>query len=72
MYHTHAIITRGLYIFYPLFEAHLCTLALCMVSIQERFLNKSGLQWVLHFTIRAAEGVPKAKFTKLRTVGLDL
>ena len=25
MYRTRAIITRGLYIFYPLFEAHLCT-----------------------------------------------
>ena len=34
--------------FYPLFEVHLCTLctlALCIVSIQERFLIKSGLQW---------------------------
>ena len=24
-YRTHAIITRGLYTFYPLFEVHLCT-----------------------------------------------
>ena len=46
-YRTRAIITRGLYTFYPLFEVHLCilTLALCMVSIQERFLIKSGLLW---------------------------
>ena len=32
--------TRGLYTFYPLFEVYLCTLALCMVSIQEWFLIK--------------------------------
>ena len=33
-YHTHAIITCGLYTFYPLFEVHLCTApwALSMVS----------------------------------------
>ena len=66
-YHTCAIITRGLYTFYPLFEVQkrflrgffLKILALCMVghgglyrwrenslpwvSIQERFLIKSGL-----------------------------
>ena len=45
-YRTRAIITRGLYIFYQLFEGqkHFLRdffrkiLALCMVSIQERFL----------------------------------
>ena len=50
-YRTRAIITRGLYIFYPLFEGQKPflrgffhkILALCMVSIQERFLIKSGL-----------------------------
>ena len=44
-----AIITRGLYTFYPIFEGRnvflrSCfrkTLTLCMVSIQERFLIKS-------------------------------
>ena len=35
-YCTRAIITRGLYTFYPLYV--LWPLALCMVSIQERFL----------------------------------
>ena len=44
-YRTRAIITRGLYTFYPLSEVHLCTVTfgLCMVSIQERFLIESGL-----------------------------
>ena len=50
-YRTRAIITRGLYTFYPPFEVQkvfsrvffLKLLALCMVSIQERFLIKSGL-----------------------------
>ena len=53
MYQTCAIITRGFYTFYPLFEVQkrffkrlfLKILALCMVSIQERFLIKSGLWW---------------------------
>ena len=48
-----AIITRGLYIFYPLLEDHFFVfkevfrkiLFLCMVSIQKRFLIKSGLWW---------------------------
>ena len=51
IYRTRAIITRGLYIFYPIFEDHFFVfkevfqkiLPLCMVSIQERFLIKSGL-----------------------------
>ena len=51
MYRTRTIITRGLYTFYSLFEVQkrflrgffLKILALCMVSIQERFLIKSGL-----------------------------
>ena len=35
-YRTRAIITHGLYTFYPLFEVYvLWPLALCMVSIQE-------------------------------------
>ena len=46
MYRTRAIITRGLYTFYPLFEVQkrfsrgffLKILALCMVSIQERVM----------------------------------
>ena len=43
IYRTRAIITRGFYTFYSLFEDHLCTvtfglLALCMVSIQERVI----------------------------------
>ena len=50
-YHTRIIITRNLYTFYPLFEVQkrffkglfLKILALCMVSIQEQFLIKSGL-----------------------------
>ena len=51
-YRTRAIITRGLYTFYPLFEVQkrffkgfffLKILALCMVSIRERLLIKSGL-----------------------------
>ena len=33
LYHTQAIITRGLYTFYQLFEVHLC-----MVGIQERVI----------------------------------
>jgi hypothetical protein len=45
-YRTRAIITRGLYNFYPLFEVQkrffkgffLKILALCMVSIQERVM----------------------------------
>ena len=46
IYYTHAIITRGLYTFYLLFEVYSCTVtfALCMVIIQEQFLIKSGLQ----------------------------
>ena len=43
IYRMHAIITLGLYTFYPLFEVHLCTVTLFMVSIQEQFLIKSGL-----------------------------
>ena len=42
-YHTRAIITRGLYTFYPLFEVHLRTATFGLISIQERFLIKSGL-----------------------------
>ena len=30
-YRTHAIITRGLYTFYPLFEVHLCTVTFCLM-----------------------------------------
>ena len=50
-YRTRAIITRGLYIFYPIFKT-ICLfsrrffqkiLALCTVRIQERFLIKSEL-----------------------------
>ena len=38
-YRTRAIIIRGLYTFYPLFEIHLCTVTfgLMYVNIQERF-----------------------------------
>ena len=51
IYCTRTIITRGLYIFYPIFEDHFFVfkeffhkiISLCMVSIQERFLIKSGL-----------------------------
>ena len=51
IYRTRAIITRGLYTFYPIFEGQkrflrsfFCKiLTLCMVSIQERFQIKSGL-----------------------------
>ena len=50
-YHMRAIITRGLYTFYPLFQVQkrflrsflFKILALCMVSIQERFLIMSRL-----------------------------
>ena len=53
IYCTHAIITRSLYIFYPIFVDHFFVfkeifkkiLSLCMDSIQERFLIKSGLWW---------------------------
>ena len=51
-YRMRAIITRGLYTFYPLFDVQkrsrvffLKILALCMISIQERFQIKSGLWW---------------------------
>ena len=52
-YHTRAIITRGLYIFTQCLKTiSLCSrnffqkiLPLCMVSIQERFVIKSGLWW---------------------------
>ena len=58
MYRTLAIITSGLYTFYPLFEVQkrfsrgffLKILALCMVSIQERFLIKSGSKWQAYCT----------------------
>ena len=30
-YRTHAIITRGLYIFYSQFEVHLCTVTFCLM-----------------------------------------
>ena len=51
VYRTHIIIIRGLYTSYPLFEVQKYffkdlfnkILALCMVSIQELFLIKSGL-----------------------------
>ena len=51
IYRMCAIITRGLYNFYPIFEGQkrffkelFCKiLTLCMVSIQERFQIKSGL-----------------------------
>ena len=46
-YRTRAIITRGLYTFYPIFEGQKRLfrkiLTLCTVSIQERFIIKSGL-----------------------------
>ena len=53
LYHTRAILTHGLYIFTPflktisLFSRRFFhkILSLCMVSIQERFLIKSGLLW---------------------------
>ena len=52
IYRTRGIIARGWYTFCPLFEvkrglfkglSFLKILVLCMVSIQERFLIKSGL-----------------------------
>ena len=51
IYRTRAIIARGLYTFYPLFEVKklflrgffLKILAFCVVSIQERFQIKSRL-----------------------------
>ena len=50
-YRTGAIITRGLYISYPIFEVHFFIFkevfgensVLCMASIQKHFLIKSGL-----------------------------
>jgi hypothetical protein len=50
-YRTRAIITQGLYTFYPIFEDQKCflrsfyrrILTLCTVSIQEWFMIKSGL-----------------------------
>ena len=43
-YRTRAIITRGLYTFNPIFEVQKRVFSeRCMVSIQERFLIKSGL-----------------------------
>ena len=53
-YRTRAIISRGLYIYYPIFEVHFFVfkefffqkiLFFCMFSVQERFLIKSGLWW---------------------------
>ena len=47
--HMSVIISCGLYIFNPILKANfiyfLKILLLCMVSIQERFLIKSRLQW---------------------------
>ena len=44
IYRTRAIITRGLYTFYPLVKSkNVFSRGLCMVSIQERFLIKSGI-----------------------------
>ena len=51
IYHTHKIITRGLYTFYPIFEGQKRflrsffhkILTLCTISIQERFQIKSWL-----------------------------
>ena len=52
-FYTCAIITRGFFIHYPIFEDRVFLfkeffqniLSLCMVSIQERFVLKSGLWW---------------------------
>ena len=52
-YRTCAIISRGLYIFYPISKDHFFVfkevfqkiLSLCMACIQERVLIKSGLWW---------------------------
>ena len=62
IYRTRAIITRGLYSFYPLFGVQkrffLKILDLCMVSIQERFLIKSGLWWRAYGTLTDYVFVP--------------
>ena len=53
IYRKRTIITRGLYIHYPIFESNFFVfkeffwkiLSLCMVSILERFLIKSRFWW---------------------------
>ena len=56
------IITRGLYIYYPIFEVHFFVfkefffhkiLFLGIVSIQARFQIKSGLWWHVYGTLIA-------------------
>ena len=59
-YHTRANISRGLYIFHPIFEDRFFVfkevfqkiLLLCMVIIQERFVIKSGLWWRAYGILR--------------------
>ena len=58
-YRMRAIITRGLYIFYSILEGQNGflrsffhkILTLCTVSIQERFMIKSGLWWRAYGTL---------------------
>ena len=69
-YRTRAIITRGLYTFYPLFEVHLCTVTLCMVSIQEWFLIKSGLQWRA-YGIQQLKLVPASSYSTITAAVLS-
>ena len=58
-YRTHAIITRGLYTFYPLFEVHLCTVTFGLmfgyysraVSNQERVIV-ARVQYMVFYKLR--------------------
>ena len=46
VYRTRAIITRGLYTFYPLFEVHLCTLTFGLMYGQYSRAGYSGARTV--------------------------
>ena len=46
MYRTHAIITRGLYTFFPLFEVHLCTVTFGLMYGQYS-RAVSNQEWVI-------------------------
>ena len=69
-----AIITRGLYTFYPVFEGQKRLfkelffhkiLTLCMVSIQERVIIKSGLWWRTYGILMYATKFEKISHTDL-------
>ena len=50
-YRTRAIITRGLFTFYPLFEVHLCTVTFGLMYGQYSRAGYSGARTVFHFLL---------------------